>query len=119
MRLGRDERVRPHMAQSPRGGLASVRSFIGPSKQYIFLTVYSNEASLHPIVFRESNWNYTPEKNVDAGKATRPLLRMFPNRADVNRTGSIDPEVIVTVDRLAWRYVGGALRGCAGAVSEG
>ena len=56
---------------------------------------------------------------MDAGKATRPLLRMFPNRADVNRTGSIDPEVIVTVDRLAWRYVGGALRGCAGAVSEG
>ena len=38
--------------------------------------------------------------NADASKVTRPLLRIFPKKADVNRTGSIDPEVMVAVDRL-------------------
>jgi hypothetical protein len=31
----------------------------------------------------------------------------------------IDPEVMVAVDRLVFQYMSGALRGCAGAVSEG
>ena len=31
----------------------------------------------------------------------------------------MDPEVMVAVDRLACRYMGGALRGFAAAVSEG
>ena len=53
---------------------------------------------------------------MNASNITRPRLPTFPNRDDVNRTGSIDPEVIVAVDRLV---LGGALRGGAGEVSEG
>ena len=43
---------------------------------------------------------------MDAGKVTGPLLRMFPNRTDVNRTGSIDPEVMVAVDWLVLAICG-------------
>ena len=47
---------------------------------------------------------------------TRPLLRMFPDRADVNRVGSIDAEVMVVVDRLVLVI---CERSTAGAVSNG
>ena len=59
---------------------------------------------------------YTPEKNVDAGNITRPLLPTLPNRASVNRTGSTDPEVIVAVDRLVLAICGWST---TGEVSEG
>ena len=53
---------------------------------------------------------------MDASRVTRPLLRMFPDRADVNRMSSIDAEVMVAVDRLVliiceWSTAGAVCKG--------
>ena len=63
-----------------------------------------------------SRFSFTTLKNVDA--STRPLLFMLPNRPMSVEEVSMDPEVMVIVDRLAFQYLSGTLRGFAIAVSE-
>ena len=53
---------------------------------------------------------------MDASRVTLPLPRMFPDRADVKRMGSIDAEVMVAVDRLVlvickWSTAGAVSKG--------
>ena len=74
---------------TPRGiivELASVHTLIYP--RYISGCLVQPGLSTSDR-FRKKQLKFTPQKAVDAGKVTPPLLRMSLNRADVNRRRSI------------------------------
>ena len=92
--------------------LASVRSFIDLSKTYFCLS-----SPTEPLYVRMlSHINFTTLK---MSVPVRSLAPFSPTGPVAVEEIPIKPGVIVAVDQLVFQYMSGALRGCAGAVSEG
>ena len=121
MRLARDEwklRLRPRMSPTPGGivvKLASVRSFIDLSKIYFYLS--SPTQPRYVRLFSHINFTtlkmWAPVKSLSLFSVCPPAWKMSVKEVPM------DPEVMVTVDRLVFQYLSGALHGRGAAVSEG
>ena len=95
--------------------LAPVRGFIDLVKIYFCLS--SPTKPLYVRTFSHLSFTtlkmWTPARSPVLFSICSPTWPMSVEEVP------IDPEVMVTVDRLVFQYMSGALRGCAAAVSEG